>query len=56
MSLAHTLIVEGGGKEITVTLQHPLTLAEIWRHFTNGRARRPEIVTLSKGTARVTFC
>lgn len=55
MSLAHTLIVEGGGKTIRVTLRHPLTLAEIWRHFTNGRARRPELITLSGTVARVTF-
>jgi len=56
MNLAHTLIVEGGGKEITVTLRRPLTLAEVWWHFTNGRALRPQICTLSKGVARVTFC
>ena len=48
--LATTMIVEKDGQSITVTLDQPMTLAELWNHYAE-LAQRPILATLSKGTA-----
>lgn len=52
--VAATLIVEASGKSITVTLNHPMTLHEVWNRFSFPGRQHP-ICTLSKGVVRVTF-
>ena len=54
METANTLIIEAPKKTVSVALRRPLSIGEIWQHFVS-RNKRPAIVTLSRGVARVTF-
>ena len=54
MDYANRLIIETAKKTVSVELHRPLSIGEIWSHFV-GRNRRPAIITLARGVARVTF-
>ena len=54
METATTLVIESPRKTVSVALRRPLSIGEIWAHFVK-RNKRPAIVTLSRGVARVTL-
>jgi len=54
MEYANRLVIETAHKVIEIALRHPLTLEEVYYHFVK-RNKRPALVSLSGGVARVTF-
>jgi hypothetical protein len=54
MDTATKIVIEVGARIIYLTLKNPISIGELWAHW-SCRARRPSIITLAGGIFRVTF-
>ena len=55
MEVFTNLIIESPARIIRITLSRPMTLDELWGHCKKHQNRPLPILTLTKGTVRVTY-